>query len=264
VAATALPHEVPVTPQGGDLSAVIGVEVDGYPQPNWTPSSPGAPVIVRTAHAHFIPQETVLLRVMLQGQCLLALPGAPPGGPTCMAPQTCIGGACLDDLVPQQELAPYTTDWANNAPDICKPANAGAPIVQVGTGQTDYLPLTSGQTVQAEQGPQGGHHIWIATRQENLKQAGTTTTITSVQPSTSLAGPQMRFIFTFEPDEGGFCKLAGLRYQLDLEGTDYHLFLGKPLVVTVTLADPTGAVGTGIAHINVAPTILCPTGVPGC
>jgi hypothetical protein len=255
---------VKVTPVGGDLSAAIGVEVDGYTQANWTPSLGGAPVLVRTAHTQFVPQETVLLRMMLQGQCLLALPGAPPGGPVCTAPQTCIGGVCLSDSVPPQQLAPYTTDWPNNAPDICKPSNPGPPVVQVGTGQTDYLPLTAGQTVQAEQGPQGGHHIWIATRQENLKQAGSTTTITSVQPTTGLAGPEMRFIFTFEPDEGGFCKLSGLRYQLDLDGTDYHLFLGQPLDVTVVIADPTGVTGTGVAHINIAPTILCPSGTPGC
>jgi hypothetical protein len=264
LASSALPHEVPVTPVGGDLAAVIGVEVDGYAQANWTPSLAVPPVLVRTAHTQFVPQETELLRILLQGPCLMGLPGGPPGGPTCMAPQTCIAGGCANDAVPPQALAPYTPDWPSNAPDACKPANPGPPVVQVGTGQTDYLPLTTGQTVQAEQGPQGGHHIWIATRQENLKQSGSTTTITSVQPSTGLVGPEMRFIFTFLPDEGGFCKLSGLRYQLDLDGTDYHQFLGQPLDVTVVIADPTGATGTGVAHINIAPTILCPSGTPGC
>jgi hypothetical protein len=259
-----LPHEVQVTPDGSDLSAVIGVEVEGYTQPNWTPSSMGSPVLVRTAHTQFIPDETVLLRVLLQGLCLLPPPGSPVGGPTCTPPQTCISGACVNDSVAPQQLAPYTTDWPTNLPDACRPSNPGPPAVQVGTGQTDYLPLTPGQTVQAEQGPQGGHHIWIATRQHNLKQVGSTTAITSVQPTTGLVGPPMRFIFTFEPDEGGFCKLSGLRYQLDLTGTDYHQFLGQPLDVTVVITDSTGATGTGVAHINIAPTILCPSGTPGC
>jgi hypothetical protein len=254
-----LPHEVHVVPAGGDLSAPIGVRVDGYP-----PGSSAPPVLVRTAHTQFVANETRLLRVLLQGQCLLPLPGGPPGAPVCAAPTTCIAGACQNDSVPAQALEPYASDWPANAPDVCKPANAGPPAVQVGTGQTDYLPLTSGQMVQVEQGPQGGHHIWIATREHNLKQSGSTTTISSVQPSTGLAGPSMSFAFTFEPDEGGFCKLAGLRYQLDLDGADYHLFLGKPLDVTVLIKDMTGATGTGVAHIDVAPTILCPTGVPGC
>jgi hypothetical protein len=141
---------------------------------------------------------------------------------------------------------------------------AGKPIVQVGTGQTDYLPLTDGQTVIAEQGPQGGHHIWIAVRQQNVTQSGTTTTITSVQPSSGLAGPTTAFIFTFVPDEGAFCKLSGLRYQLDIDGTDYHLFLGKPLDVTVTLRDPSGEATSGVAHINISPTLLCANGTTSC
>ncbi len=265
LAPSELPHEVRVVPTGNNLSATIGVRVDGYLQPNWTPATAATPVLERTAHTQFVADETMLLRVLLQGSCLLAPPGSPlPGGPTCTAPETCIDGACRSDLVPAQGLVPYSSNWANDAPDICKPANAGAPVVQVGTGQTDYLPLTTGQIVQAEQGPQGGHHIWIATRQENLKQAGSTTTITSVQPTSGLVGPSTSFVFTFEPDEGGFCKLAGLRYQLDQDGTDYHLFLGQPLDVTVVIRDPAGAVGTGVAHIDIAPTILCPSGTPGC
>jgi hypothetical protein len=74
----------------------------------------------------------------------------------------------------------------------------------------------------------------------------------------------MSFVFTFEPDEGGFCKLAGLRYQLDLDGGDYHRFLGQPLDVSVAIKDPSGATGTGVAHLDIAPTVLCPSGTPGC
>jgi hypothetical protein len=264
LAPSALPHEIKVLPAGGDVTAGVGVEVDGYESATWTPQSTDAPVLVRTAETTFVPDQTVLLRVMLQGDCLLGLPGGPPGAPACAAPMTCIGGACATDTVAPQGLEPYTPGWADDAPDVCKPANAGPPVVQVGTGQTDYLPLTDGETVQAEQGPQGGHHIWIAVRQQNLKQAGSTTTITSVQPGTNLAGPQMAFVFTFQSDQGSFCKLYGLRYQLDLDGTDYHLFLGQPLDVTVVIADSTGASGTGVAHINIAPTLLCPSGTPGC
>jgi hypothetical protein len=261
---SSLPHEVKLLPPGGDVTAGIGVEVDAYQSAGWTPSSTEAPVLVRTAETSFVPNQTELLRVILEGQCLLGLPGGLPGGPACTAPQTCIGGRCQDDTVTPSALEPYAANWASNAPDICRPANPGPPAVQVGTGQTDYLPLTDGQTVQAEQGPQGGHHIWIAVRQQNIQQSGSTTTITSVQPGTNLAGPRMAFVFTFAPDEGNFCKLSGLRYQLDLDGTDYHLFLGQPLDVTVTIADQSGTTGTGVAHVNIAPTILCPSGVPGC
>jgi hypothetical protein len=255
-----LPLEVKVLAPSDDTSAALRVEVDGFPPSAGT----AAILLLRTAETHFIPGQTRLLRVMLQGSCLLGLPGGPPGGPACAATQTCIDGVCVSDLVAPEALEPYAPGWETNVPDICKPLDAGPAVVQVGTGQTDYLPLTQGQTVQMEAGPQGGHHIWIATRQENLKQAGTTTTITSTQPGTGVVGPRMSFVFNFDQDQGGFCKLYGLRYQVDVDGADYHQFLGKPLDVTVTLKDSTGAIGVGVAHINIDPVLLCPSGATSC
>jgi hypothetical protein len=260
--ASALPLEAKVLAPAGDPAAALRVGVDGYAGPPGAASS--ALLLVRTAETHFVPGRTVLLRVLLQGSCLLGLPSGPPGAPTCAAPQTCAAGACVSDVIVPQALEPYSQGWATSLPDICKAVDAGPPVVQVGTGQTDYLPLTDGQTVQMEAGPQGGHHIWIATRQQNLKQAGTTTTITSTQPGTGLAGPRMSFVFNFEQDQGAFCKLYGLRYQLDVDGADYHLFLGKALDVTVVLKDGAGAIGTGHAHVTIDPTLLCPSGATSC
>ncbi len=259
-----LPYERRVLPPGGDVSASLSVEVDGYLGPAGSGGGAGSPLLVRTAETQFVPGRTVLLRILLQADCLLGLPGGPPGAPACNAPQTCVNGACAGDVVLPANLAAYSPGWASSLPDICKPVDAGPPVVQVGSGQSDYLPLTDGQTVQMEAGPQGGHHIWIATRQQNLKQVGTTTTITSTQPGTGLVGPEMSFVFNFEQDQGNFCKLYGLRYQVDVDGADYHQFLGKPLDVTVTLKDTTGATGTGHARVNIDPTLLCPAGATSC
>jgi hypothetical protein len=255
----ALPKELRLVPPRGDESAPIRVDVSGY-----LSSIGSQPLLVRSAETSFEPGHTKLLRVLLQGPCLLALPGGPPGAPSCSAPQTCIGGGCQDDMVSPPNLEEYDPSWLANTPDICKPLGAGPPVVQVGTGQSDYLPLTDGQTLQAEQGPQGGHHVWVAVRQENLKQLGSITTITSVQPTTGLAGPRTAVVFTFKQDQGGFCKLSGLRYQLDVDGTDYFRFLGKPLDITVTIVDPAGATGSDVAHANIASTVLCASGKPGC
>jgi hypothetical protein len=262
--AGAFPHAVRLTPSAADPAAQVDVEIDGFFDPNFaTDGNTAPPLISRLATTNFVPGEDLLLRVNLDLQCLLALPGGPPGGPTCTAPATCIRGSCQSDLVPTSALEPYTDSWPSDAPDICKPANAGPPVVQVGTGQTDYVPATDGETVQIEQGPQGGHHIWVAVRMENLKETGSVTTITSAQPDTGLAGPSTSYAFTFNADEGGYCKLFGLRYQLDVTGTDYHLFLGHPLDVTVTIKDSSGATGSGVAHLAVAPTILCLSGDSG-
>jgi hypothetical protein len=261
---SALPHEVKLQPPGGNVEAPISVTVDGYEETGWTPKSTATPLLVRTAETSFVPDQVKLLRVNLQGQCLLALAGGPPGGPVCNAPQTCIDGTCQSDVVAPGSLETYAPNWPTDAPDVCRGLDAGAPIVQVGEGQTAYLPLTSGESVQMEQGPQGGHHIWLAVRQKNIKQQGSTITITSVQPGTNLAGPKISFVFTFAPDQGGFCVLSGLRYQLDIDGTDYTLFLGKPLDLTVTVTDQAGNTGTGKATVDILPDLLCPAGTPGC
>jgi hypothetical protein len=223
------------------------------------------PLLTRLASTHFVPGREALLRLQLESRCAV-YPPPPPGskvpgplsGPTCAPPSTCVLGACRSNVVPPAALEPYAANWPANAPDRCKPSGGGAPALQVGTGQTDYLPLTTGQTLQAEAGPQGGHHIWIATRMKNMKQTLSTTRIEGTQPGTGTPVPPSTFVFTYAADDGGFCKLYGLRYQLDTGGIDYKQFLGKPLDVKVTVTDPAGATATTTARIQVAPTLVNP------
>jgi hypothetical protein len=228
-------------------------------------ASGSAPLLTRLASTHFVPGREQLLRLPLESRCAIYPPPAPgsrvPGllsGPTCVAPSTCILGTCRSSDVPPDSLEPYAPNWPSNAPDRCKPRDAGSPVLQVGTGQTEYLPLATGQTLQAEAGPQGGHHIWIATRMRNMKQALSTTRIEGVQPGTGTPVPPSTFVFTYVPDEGSFCKLYGLRYQLDTGGIDYKQFLGKPLDLRVTVTDPVGATATTTARIQVATTLVNP------
>ncbi len=245
----------------GKGTAKVEVQVDamGGGGPNATP------LVTRLASTQFVPGKVELLRVQLESRCVV-YPPPPPGskipgplsGPACTAPGTCIRGLCQSPYVPPAALESYAPNWPTNAPDRCKPRGGGQPVLQTGTGQSYYLPLKDGQTLQAEAGPQGGHHIWMSVRMKNMKQAGSTTKIVGVQPSTGAAVQPSTFAFTFDPDEGGFCKLSGLRYQLDTGGVDYTQFLGKPLDVTITVADPAGATATSTAHINIAPTLINP------
>ncbi len=242
-----------------DPNAEIDVEVEAT-------GAPKGPKLTRHAVTHFQPGRTSLLRVGLESRCVVYPPppkgrGRIPGplsGPTCPSPATCIHGLCQSPVVPLAKLEPYTTDWPDNAPDLCKQPNSGPATAQIGTGQTGYTPLAANQVLQAEAGPQGGHHIWIAVRMKNLKQAGSTTRIQAVQPDTGTVIPPSAFAFTFEKDEGGYCRLYGLRYQLDNGGIDYTQFLGKPLDVTTTVVDALGGTASSTARIQVAPTILNP------
>jgi len=247
-------------PGGGLGAAKVEVQVDALGDP-----AASAPLLTRLASTQLVPGHTALLRVPLESRCMV-YPPPPPGskvpgplsGPACVAPGTCITGICRPSFVSPAALETYAPGWPTNAPDRCKPHNGGPPILQAGTGQSYYLPLASGQTLQAEAGPQGGHHIWIATRMKNLKQAGTVTQIEGIQPGTGAKVPPATLAFTYSPDEGGFCKLYGIRYQLDTGGVDYTQFLGKPLDLNVTVTDPSGATATATAHIQIAATLLGP------
>ncbi|MGO8996613.1 MAG: hypothetical protein ACLQVI_25140 [Polyangiaceae bacterium] len=254
------PFERPLSGVGKG-TARVEVEVDAIGDP----SSP-TPLFKRLSSTHFVPGRDSLLRIPLESRCIV-YPATPRGaskvpgplsGPTCTAPATCIMGVCQSSDVPPARLETYAKNWPTNAPDRCKPANGGPPSLQIGTGQSYYLPLAKDQVLQAEAGAQGGHHIWIATRMKNLKQAGTTTKIVGVQPDTGTKIPPTTLAFTYAPDEGGYCKLYGIRYQLDNEGIDYKQFLGKPLDVTVTTTDSTGAIATATTRVNIAPTLLNP------
>ena len=252
------PWEKAIEGEGkGDAS--VEVKVDAIGDPN------APPLFTRLASARFIPGRSSLLRVQLEPRCIVypttqrdpnsKIPG-PLSGPTCTAPATCILGTRQSSIVPPGALEAYAPSWPTNAPDRCKPVNGGPPALQVGTGQSYYLPMTPNQTLQAEAGPQGGHHIWIATRMKNLKQSGSITKIVGVQPDTKVTIPPTTLAFTYGPDEGSFCKLYGIRYQLDNEGIDYKQFLGKPLDVVVTVSDTSGASVSTTAHLQIAPTVI--------
>jgi hypothetical protein len=256
------PWEKAILP-GGEPREAVDVEVEATG--SLLAGQPLTTLLTRRSTTHFVPGRDALLRVPLEARCIVypasANPKVGPGplsGPTCKAPSTCIKGLCRSPVVPVAALEPYAGDWPTNAPDLCKARGGGAPTVRAGTGQTGYTPLASGQVLQAEAGPQGGHHIWIAVRMKNLKQAGTITKISAVQPGSGMVIPPSSFAFTFDKDEGGYCKLYGLRYQLDNGGIDYRPFLGKPLDVTTTLVDANGATATSTAHIAVAPTLRNP------
>jgi len=244
----------------GKGAARVDVEVEAMGDPT------AAPLLRRLSSSHFVPGHVALLRIPLESRCVVypltprgqsKVPG-PLSGPTCTPPASCIMGACQSPEVPAARLEPYAKNWPSNAPDRCKPRGAGPPDLQIGTGQSYYVPLTKDQVLQAEAGPQGGHHIWIATRMKNLKQAGTTTKIVGVQPDTKMAIPPTTLAFTYSPDEGGYCKLYGIRYQLDNEGIDYKPFLGKPLDVTVTVTDASGTTVTATTRVQIASTLINP------
>ena len=267
VSPTALPKEVLLTGTTGAKVEVTATALTSQAATRGPGGAPSTPVVVRRAASYLVPNAKKLLRMQLETRCItFSAPGSSfPLAPVCEAPQTCASGRCITEDVAFDQLESYEPGWAASPPDICRPANHGAPELFLGTGQTDFAPLNDGQTLQLERGPQGGHHIWIAARMKNLRQSGSRTTLTAKvvgDPTSSI--PPAAYVFTFDRDEGNYCKLWGLRYQLDSGATDlaadYKRFLGKQLEVTVEVTDSTNAKATSTKTILIADKLLCPDG----
>lgn len=230
-------------------------------------ATPTTPVVVRRAATQLPSGAKKLLRVQLETRCVtFSAPGSTLSpAPTCDAPQTCALGRCVSEEVSYDQLEDYEATWATSPPDICRPANHGPPEVILGVGQTDFAPLADGQTLMLEQGPQGGHHIWLAVRMRNLRQSGSPTTLTAklVDDPASAIAPAA-YVFTFDRDEGSYCKLYGLRFQLDSGaanlGADYKRFLGKKIEVTASITDSTKATAAATRTILIADKLLCSDG----
>ena len=249
--ASPFPFEIPLEGAPGAQADVV-VEVFSAGLNNTIAPTP---MLVRRLRAPFVRGPAKLVRLRLEGVCATNTPGF--RGPACPAPQSCSNGRCIDPaLLPEDLEEDYAKDWAQNRPDACRPLRPGEPEVSVGTGQTDYGPLKEGDTLQPEKGPQGGHHLWIAARQKNLKQTGTIIAITAEQPGTGLKVPPTSFVFSFDPTSDGACKLYGLRFQIDNSSVPVARFLGQPLDVKVSLRDPDGRVAESKVRINVAATTI--------
>ncbi len=217
-----------------------------------TGTTGGIPSIERLAATKVIANKDLLLEVKLENACTQA-PGS--SAPTCEVPQTCVKGVCKDSFVVPTKLPNYEANWAEVTVDNCKSQGAGEPIVVVGEGQADYLPMQEGAVAQVEAGPQGGHHIWIALRTKNLTQSGSITSLTGTFPDLGYNVGPFSVVFTFDPDEGGYCKLYGLRFQLDAMYPMAEL-LGQTFEVTATVTDKDKEVGVGKLKVKLSDDIL--------
>ena len=58
-----------------------------------------------------------------------------------------------------------------------------------------------------------------------------------------------------EPDEGGYCKLYGLRFQIDIDGGPIEAMLGQQLKVLVTMTDQDKVEATAERWVTLSQTI---------
>jgi len=231
----AFPHDVEVGPL--DDGKRVSVNLRGFALPDNL-------LIERAAGTTIRGGSDLLYRMTLESKCRYAIPGS-FGVEPCET-GTCIAGVCQDPFIPPEALEPYDPKWPDSVGDICKPVDAGPPSVTLGLGQSDYLPAKDGDFAQVEAGPQGGFHIWVSVRTKNLRRSGSTTELSGEIPEIGLTIDPLKVIFTLVPDEGGYCKLYGLRFQLMLGTLDEaQPLLGKELKVFGTVTDKDGASAKG-------------------
>lgn len=235
----AFPLELPFSslPEGDEVE----VEIEAF-------GSSNTPLLSRRAATTVVAGRKLLLRVDLSSACIGLQ------APKCDGDQTCTGGVCGPVYVHPALIGDYWAGWKKGQTDICKP-NDGPPVLIVGKGMSDYLAMDDYETAQLEAGPQGGHHIWIALRMKNLLQSGSITSLEGHIQELDTAVNPFSVIFTFDPDEGGYCKLYGLRFQVDGMVT-VDKVLGKTLKVTATVKDKDGDVGMGEKWVKLSNDIL--------
>jgi hypothetical protein len=234
-----LPLELPFSglPEGDEVE----VDVEAY-------GGSSLLLLTRRAATTVLADKKLLLRVDLSSTCIGSK------APICDEALTCASGACRTPYVHPALLEEYWAGWKKGQTDICKP-NDGPPVLLVGKGMSDYLPVTDYEVAQLEAGPQGGHHIWIALRMKNLRQSGSITTLSGYIKELDTETTPFSVIFTFDPDEGGYCKLYGLRFQLD-GNVKVDQLLGKTVRVTATVKDKDGDVGTGEKWVKLSNDVL--------
>lgn len=209
----------------------------------------GQRILNRKASTKAVDGRAVLYVANLDAEC------AGAAAPSCADEQTCVDGVCADPFQDADSLPDYYAGWkGGSSGDRCEPG--GSIEVIVGEGQSAYLPLDEGATVQVEAGPQGGYHVWLAVRVKNLKQSGTVTEVSGRIDELAYDVPPFSVVFTFDPDEGGYCKIYGLRFRLDDDAHPIEGLLGKALDLTVTMTDTDGDVGIGTRRVTLSNDVL--------
>jgi hypothetical protein len=189
----------------------------------------GLALVARHARTVVAPGPTRLLRVRLNDECLesseepdVSCPGA-----------TCVAGFCEDPYVSPSDLEPYAPGWYEPRADACAPRPDGSPTVEIGRDGEPFVPLQSGSSLVPNLGPQGGSHVWIAVRMQNLHDDAITK-LRGDFPESGVAGSVQTTPTAYQPVNGA-CELQHVRYVLPNAASENVL-----MRLGVTVLDGTG------------------------
>jgi hypothetical protein len=193
--------------------------------------------------------DTRLLRARLHDECA-AIDGR--SAVDCGANQSCIAGLCRPPSIGADRLEPYRDDWSEPYSDDCVPPDPGAPAVEVGAGGELYQPLAADTPLVPVAGIQGGHHVDLDIRADNLHSEGVTVLMRGTFPEAALFGTVQQASQNLLA-RNGTCDVRNVRYVLpspDAFLTTMRLYLA--------VVDHTG--NAGATEVEVP--ILEPSGDP--
>lgn len=169
----------------------------------------------------------------------------------CAPSATCVKGACVDPFIAPSALADFDPKWIVSAPDACKNPSSEAPEVVIGQGESAFAPLSDGEVVPIEAGPQGGHHVWLALRVNGLPQMGTFMTVRGHLPDLAHEVPLFTSKITLRK-AADHCEIYGVRFQVD-QGLAVEAVRGRALDIKVVLEGLNGGVATAFKQVTIAP-----------
>ena len=245
----------------GKGAAKVEVAVDAIGDPA------AKPLFTRLSSTHFVPGRTALLRIPLESRCIV-YPATPRGREqdpgAAERPHVHGAGDVHHGRVPvlrRAGAAPRAL-CQQLADERARPVQApqrraSRPAGRHGPGL--LRAVTPGQVLAGRNGAaRGPSHLDRHAHEE--PEAGRIDHPDRRRSARDrhAPSPRRRSPSRTLRTKAGYCKLYGIRYQLDNEGIDYKQFLGKPLDITVTVTDPAGATATPTTHINIAPTLVNP------
>jgi hypothetical protein len=132
-------------------------------------------------------------------------------------------------------------------------------VLEIGTGENAFEPLSEGQEIVLNRGPQGGSryygfHVWVGAKTTELDPQGVHMTFT-IKTNDELRG-ESPYTENLDDVGGGAFAKWGLRVLLD----DCCLVEGQMLTMTLVMTDRHGVSATDIRQVR-APA-ECPRGLP--
>lgn len=197
-------------------------------------------LLERVVHTNQPEDRTALLRIRLNDECLPGVIGRPIDCGT----DTCVAGFCAKPHVNESALEDFDAAWAEPADGACVD-DPDAPRIEIGDDGEPFTLMAAGTEHVPEWGIQGGTHIWLSVRSENLAPSGGVTYV-AADTLDGMLGPVQKTDDVYVDGPDG-CVLQHVRYILPGEEA-----YDRDMRLHVATADRTGNAAHATVDVFIA------------